>query len=159
MVSSTEAPGGRCVLCLVTLEKHSPKCPSTLLKETTDNVPQQKSSWFSSWWLPFICHDWIKWTVLLIFASSPKCREGYYREGYYVHITHLFTQLLHCTRRWTEEKVEQNSSICLPESSPSLYNYILFILNQFPSSLLEISYQVNLNLVTWGILKHRNKTP
>lgn len=44
MVSNAEAPGGSCVFCLVTLEKHSPKCPSTLFKETTDKVPQQKSS-------------------------------------------------------------------------------------------------------------------
>lgn len=44
MVSNTEALGGSCVFCLVTLEKHSPKWPSTLFKETTDKVPQQKSS-------------------------------------------------------------------------------------------------------------------
>lgn len=56
-------------------------------------------------------------------------------------------------------KMEQNSSICLQNSSPSLYNYILFILNQFPGSILEFSHQVNPNLVTWSILKHRNKTP
>lgn len=36
MVSNTEAPGGSRGFCLVNLEKHYPKCPSTLSRETTD---------------------------------------------------------------------------------------------------------------------------
>lgn len=36
VVGNTGAPGGSCIFCLVTPEKHYPKCPSTLFKETTD---------------------------------------------------------------------------------------------------------------------------
>lgn len=153
MVSNTEAPGGSCVFCLVTLQRHSPKCPSILFKKIK-HCPTRKVIMI---FLMMVNTQlpWLNKNDQCINFSFPfKHREGYYRD---VQITHLFTQLL--PKRWTEEKVEQNSSICLQNSSPSLYNYILFILIQLPSSVLEISHQVNPNLVTWGILKHRNKTP
>lgn len=42
MVSNTEAPRGICVFCLVTLEKHSPKCPSILLQKNNRQCPTRK---------------------------------------------------------------------------------------------------------------------
>lgn len=156
MVSNTKAPGGSCVFCLVTLEKHSPKCPSILLQKNNRQCPTRKVTMIFLMMVNLQLPWLNKNDQCINFCFPFKHSEGYYRD---VQIIHLFTQLLPCTKRSTEEKVEQNSSICLQNSSPSLYDYILFILIQLPSSVLEISHQVNSNLVTWGILKHRNKTP
>lgn len=131
MVSNTEAPGGSCVFCLVTLEKHSPKCPSTLFKETTDKVPQQKSSWFS-WWLTFSCHNWIKMTIVL-FLLPLRNTEKAVTEKAIMSKLHIYSRNFSIAQTGQQRKRwNRTSSICLQNSSPSLYNYILFISKSIP---------------------------
>lgn len=102
---------------------------------------------------------WIKMTSVLIFASTSNTKRPLCPNYTFIQTDNFSVAQQGPQRKrrfYPQNRTVCTRRVCLQNSSPSLYGYILFILNQeVPSPTPAISHQVNQNPVTWGILKHR----